>query len=118
MGTDENKNDEFLQRDKEMRARIFDSLFTRVTWLDAAAIAAIAAYLSRKGLPACPALFAKLAVASFALSLAIELVVPVRRAKASFKRNTMDKLGWCLQYTATGFAVLGVVFIAVGVFLM
>lgn len=118
MGTDENKNDEFLQRDKELRARIFDSLFTRLTWLDAAAIAAIAAYLSSGKLAACPALFAKLSVASFAFSLAIELIVPVRRAKASFKRNTMDKPGWWLQYTATAFAVLGVVFIAVGVFLI
>ncbi len=118
MGTDDNKNDEFAQRDKELRARIFDSMFSRITWLDAAAIAAIAAYLSRNDLPACPALFAKLAVASFAFSLAIELCVPVRRAWASFDTDTLDKFGWFLQRSATAFAVLGVVFIAVGVFLI
>ena len=118
MGTDDNKKDEFAQRDKELRARIFDSLFTRLTWLDAAAIAAIAAYLSSNKLPACPALFAKLAVASFALSLAIELYVPVRRAWASFDTDTLDKIGWFLQRSATVFAILGVGLIAVGVFLI
>ncbi|MCH8248896.1 MAG: hypothetical protein IH913_04755 [Proteobacteria bacterium] len=118
MGTDENNKDEFAQRDKELRARIFDSLFTRLTWLDAAAIAAISAYLSSSKLTACPALFAKLAVASFAVSLTIELYVPVRRAWASFDTETLDKLGWFLQRSATWSAILGVIFIAVGVFLI
>lgn len=94
MGNDNNKNDELAQRDKEMRAPIFDSLFTRLTWLDAATIAAIAAYLSSGKLAACPALFAKLAVASFAASLAIELYVPVRRAWAVLFRI-------CSTYRAT-----------------
>ncbi len=116
MGTDDNKKDEFAQRDKELRARIFDSLFTRLTWLDAAAVAAIATYLSSNQLEARPSLFAKLAVASFAFSLAIELCVPVRRAWASFDTETLDKFGWFLQRSATTFAVLGVLLIAVGVF--
>ncbi len=77
MGTDDNKKDEFAQRDNELRAMIFDSLFSWITWLDAAAIAS---YLSSNELSA---LFPKLAVASFAVSLAIELCVPVRRAWTS-----------------------------------
>lgn len=114
----EKQHTEFDQRDKEMRARMFDSLFARITWLDAAAIAAIATYLSRSELPICPAWFAKLALASFAVSLAFQLTVPARRAWASFDTDTLDKIGWRLQHTATAFAILGVVLVAVGAFLI
>ena len=116
MGDEQQK--ELAQRDKEMRARMFDSLFARITWLDAAAIAAIAAYLSRSELPLGPARFAKLAVASFAVSLAFQLIVPARWAWASFDTETLDNIGWRLQHTATAFAVLGVVLVAVGAFLI
>ncbi len=118
MGTDDKKKDEFAQRDKELRARIFDSLFTRLTWLDAAAIAAIATYLSRKELPACPTLFAKLAAGSFALSLAIALYGPIQRAWSSFDTEKLDNVGWFIQRAAIGFAILGVGLVAVGVFLI
>ncbi len=92
---------------------MFDSLFARITWLDAAAISAIAAYISRNDLSACRTRFAKLAV-----SLAFQLCVPSRRAWASFDTETLDNLGWRLQHTATGFAAAGVVSVAVGVFLI
>ena len=118
MSPEKKQNDEFAYRDKELRAGIFNSLFSRLTWLDAAAIAAIAAYLSREGLPVCPALFAKLAAGSFALSLAIALYVPIQRAWSSFDTDKLDTLGWFIQRAAIGFAILGVGLIAVGVFLI
>jgi hypothetical protein len=59
--------------------------------------------------------FDSVADASFAVSLAFQLTVPARRAWASFDTETLDKIGWRLQHTA---AVLGVVLVAVGVFLI
>lgn len=46
----EKQRTEHLQRDKELRAGILNSVFTRLTCVGAEAIAGIAAYLSRKDL--------------------------------------------------------------------
>lgn len=52
------------------------------------------------------------------MSLAIQLTVPSRRAWASFARDTLDTLGWWLQYGATTFAIFGVGFAAVGMYVV
>jgi len=63
-------------------------------------------------------LSAKLAVASFALSLTTALYVPIQRAWSSFDTDKLDNVGWFMQRGAIDFAILGVGLVAVGVFLI
>ncbi len=60
--------------------------------------------------------FLRPSAGSFALSLAIALYVPIQRAWSSFDTEKLDKVGWFMQRSAIGLAILGVGLIAVGVF--
>jgi hypothetical protein len=117
MNAPSKENQELLQRDKEMRTGLLTEFFARLLWLDAAATAAIVAFLAEHPTAKPSAISAGTwAAAAFGASLVVSLFLPLRRAEASFDRGKKDWLSWTMQYVAASLAAAGVVAIVVGIF--
>jgi len=81
------ESNELLQRDKEIRATILNSLFGRVVWIDAGAVALILAGVvnSEGALTGNGYLITSLFM--YSVSLLLSLFAPVIRYLASFDRS-------------------------------
>jgi hypothetical protein len=116
MNTPNDQQLDRLQRDKEVRSSILSEFFSRLMWLDAAAIAAIVAFLAEHETLKPATLFAsRIAAVAFAASLVVVILVPLKRFEASFDRNRRDFVSWTMHLLAAGFAIGGVIATVAGV---
>jgi hypothetical protein len=116
MSPEQQQLNEHLQRDKEMRVEILGSFYSRLMWLDAAAIAAITAAITAADPwhPRPAYAWGKGAIWLFALSLVVELCVPLLRYHASFNREKRDWTTYVMQWIAAALAIAGVICVAIG----